>query len=314
MVDTETLGKLLTARGFEPNEDFKALVVSIRETKECGLQYSYYDYRGTSAHRDNWWPASTVKIFAAVAALEKLRHQGFSPRAKLTFHYEEEKLGDVSLSVEKLVRKTITPSDNTSFDRLVEIVGYEALNGRFFTAEKGLGATVLQRGYGGRHRYQDSGRGSLRHSPRITIREGKRKKVLRTRLSTRTYSCPKQGNCTSLLDLAECIRRIMLHELLPESERFRLGPKEIELMRSALSGRRKRGMGVVNGIREALGDREVTFHNKPGYALKWFSDNVFVHDVSFHRRWIVVMAGRPGRSALDEAARHVGALLAEGAL
>lgn len=165
MVDTERLGAVLAARGVTVGVDFKALIVEIEEREGCGLVYRYYDHNGTSAEREGWWPASAVKLLAAVAALERLHGWGFGPAASVTFHYLEEDLGDVTLTVEEIVRAAITPSDNTAYDRLIEIAGYEWLNDIFLTDANGLGASVLQRGYGGRHRYADSGRGSLRNAP-----------------------------------------------------------------------------------------------------------------------------------------------------
>ena len=250
-----------------------------------------------------------MKLLAAVAALERLRGWGFGPETKVTFGYCEADGGPVTQTVEEVVRAAITPSDNVAFDRLVEIAGYEWLNESFLSDGRGLGASVLQRGYGGRHRYPDTGRGSLRHSPPITLSEGSRLKELPERKSTKGYDCPKQGNCVPLRDLAECLRRVMLHEELPSNERFELGSADLKLLRGALAGERKRGLGVVNGLKEAFGPDRLLLHHKAGFALKWFSDNVFVHDTATGRRWLVALANRPGRKALDEAAQHIGVIL-----
>jgi hypothetical protein len=314
LMDSERLEVALKEQGFVPGDDFKALVIEIEKREGCGLLYRYYDYRGTAGEGKSWWPASTVKILAAVAALERLHSWGFGPTAKVTFEYSEANDGPVTFTVAEIVRAAITPSDNVAYDRLVEIVGYEWLNDSFLSDAKGLGASILQRGYGGRHRYADSGRGSLRHAPQITILEGKRKRVLLERSSAKTYNCPNQGNCVPLRDLAECLRRVMLHEELPAHERFELGPAELALLRSALAGKRKRGLGVVNGLKSAFGNDRLRLHHKAGFALKWFSDNVFVEDKKSGRRWLVALANRPGREALDEAALHLGIILRDNVL
>ncbi len=309
LMDSERLGEVLREQGYVPGEDFKALVVEIETREGCGLLYRYYDYEGTSGEGRSWWPASTVKLLAAVAALERLHSWGFGPAARVTFEYREIEGGPATLTVEQIVRGAITPSDNVAYDRLVEIAGYEWLNDIFLSDDKGLGGSVLQRGYGGRHRYADSGRGSLRHSPRITLVEGNKTKVLPERSSTKNYDCPGQGNCVPLRDLAECLRRVMLHDELPAKERFELGGEELTLLRSALSGRRKRGLGVVKGLNSAFGEDRLRFHHKAGFALKWFSDNVFVEDTASGRKWLVALANRPGRDSLDEAARQLGVIL-----
>jgi beta-lactamase class A len=314
LINTEKLAELFAASEFDPGPDFKALVVAISDTPRCGLRYRYYGYKNTAGHRDNWWPASTVKIFAAVSALSRLREWKFSPAAEVTFHYTDEKLGEVSMTVEDVVRKALTPSDNTAYDRLVEIGGYEWLNDWILSDEYTLGSTVLLRGYSGRHRYADSGRGSLRHNPKITITEGKRTKVIKEFTSKKTYNCPNQGNCTSMRDLTEIMRRVILHKRIPLEERFPLTKSELKLLKSALSGKRKRGMNVVDGLKEAFAGRSLEIYSKPGFAKDWFSDTVFFKDTKSGRMWLVAMANRPGRKSCDKAARQLGKILFNGQL
>jgi hypothetical protein len=106
----------------------------------------------------------------------------------------------------------------------------------------------------------------------------------------------------------------MMHEKLPAGERFELGKREVALLRSAMSAKRSRGNGVLDGLRRGFGDQKIRTWSKPGFARNWFSDVVFVEVVGTGERWIVSMAGYPGRSALDSAAEHVGRLLREGRL
>jgi beta-lactamase class A len=314
MVDTDRLGEVLKARGVEVGGDFKALIVRIEEQPGCGLVYRAYDHNGTSAERESWWPASTVKLLAAVAALERLHQWEFTPAASVTFHYAEAEGGEVTQTVSDIVRAAISPSDNTAFDRLVELAGYEWLNDVFLSDANGLGASVLQRGYGGRHRYADSGRGSLRNAPRITLSEGQKHRVLPATQSRKSYPCPDQGNCVPLRDLSDCLKRVMLHEQLPTAERFNLSREQLVLLRLALSAKRDRGLGVVNGLTEAFGPDRLVVHHKAGFALQWFSDNVFALDRKTGRRWLVALANRPGREALDELSVHVGIILRDGLL
>jgi hypothetical protein len=348
-LDRRTLPRLLAERGFRPPRRFKALVVVVeprlgvagagprpgadggdrRETPDDGtgrLRFRPFDWRGTSLDRADWWPASSVKLFAATAALEAAHGMGFTPAARVTFHYDRStglarhpdgrdptRDEPVTLPLERIVRAAITPSDNRAFDRLVEIVGSDPLNRRFLSRRHGLHDTVLLRSYAWRVADPLTGLGSSRHSPPLTFAEEGRTKLLPERHGTGQYPC-EQGNCSSLRDLAEVLRRVMLHEELPERERFGLGPAELALLRDALSAPRERGNGVVDGLRAAFGGRPVRLYHKPGYALRWFSDVVFVEAADTGERWIVAMAGYPGRGALDDAARHVGALLADGPL
>lgn len=309
-LDTTTLIKKLRRAGLVEPRGFKALVIEITD-QEGELSYRTFDYKGSSIRREDWWPASTLKIFAAVAALEKLHALGFSKAAQLTYHYRGELFETV---VEDLVRQALTPSHNLSFDRLVELVGFEELHDQFFDARHGLAGTVLLRSYAARVRDKKTNRGSNRHSPAITVREGDKTVELPERYGRSEPHCPQQGNCTSLVELAETMRRIVLHERLPKERRFALGKSEVELLRSALAGERKRGLGVVNGLREGFGQRPLMLYHKPGYATGWFSDNVFVKALDTGEQWIVDMAGHGGRDVLDQAAKVLGKVLARGPL
>jgi len=76
---------------------------------------------------------------------------------------------------------------------------------------------------------------------------------------------------------------------------------------------RHRGQNVVQGLRRSFPE-DVRFFNKPGFAQDWFSDVVYIYNPRVNQRWIVAMAGYPGRGCLDEAARIVGQIIAAGEL
>lgn len=310
-VDRETLPRLL--EGMPVPEGFKALVVQVVEGDPGDPpRYRSWDWRGTSRDREDWWPASTVKVFAAVAALERLREWGFSPGARITFHYGT---GDETRGVEALVRRALTASDNGAFDQLVEVVGGDDLNR--WLGRRGFGDTVLLRGYSHRVTDPETGVGVLRVSAPMTIGEGSRIREEPGRVGTIREGCRDLGNCTSLTDLCDLLRRVMLHPCLPAEDRLDLGPREVALLKSALSRRRVRGLGVVRGLREAFLPGRIACFHKPGFAMNWFSDHVFLRRRTGprdQRTWMVAMAGRGGREVLDVPARAVGGLIASGAL
>jgi beta-lactamase family protein len=310
-IDSKTLPRLLKAREYAPPDTFKALIVEIIPDKNKGYRYFSMDYNGTSADLENWWPASTVKLFVAIAALEKSHSLGFTPKARLTFKYDEE---PVTQTVEELVRRAITDSKNPEFDRLVEFVGFNHLNRRFLSKENGLAKTIMQRSYFRRVTYVENGKGSNRHSPPILVEQKKRSKLLSERTGSGEYEeCPDQGNCTTLLELAEAMRRVMLHESLDEKKRYKLGKKELKLLRSALKGKHARG-GVADALRAAFKDRPIEIYHKAGYADGWFSDNIFLRVLDTKQQWIIGMVNRPGRDSLNEAASHVAEMIAKGEL
>lgn len=324
-LDSETLPRLLEELGYRPPPTLKALIVSVERQPGGALRFHRFDLRGTSRDRDDWWPASSVKVFAAVAALERLRSLGLSPSARATFHYED---GPVTVEVAQVVRKAVGPSNNQAFDRLVEVVGSRRLNDEFFAKRNGLQDTLLLRSYTHRHRHPESGEGSSRTSPRVTLVEGALRRVLPPAHDAEPYrgrrcagvdrdNRPRsesgfEGNCTTLADLVEVLRRVVLHDDLPPLERFDLGARELALLRSSLSKRRSRGMNVVDGLVSAFDGRPSHTWSKPGYALNWFSDAVFLRLDDTGEEYLVALANRPGREACDDAARHVGSLLAAG--
>ena len=315
-IDTHLIAGLLAARKFVVPERFKALVIRIDPVSGSEASRFYpFSYKDTYLHRENWWPASTVKLFAAIAALEKSRRLGIEPGAKLTFDYTTEVSPEpVTKPLNYLVRRALIQSNNQAFDQLVEWVGFHTLNDRFLTAGNGLAQTTLLRAYTRRHMYPELNRGSNRLSPPITVAAKGRVMKLPSERGDGAYNCPNQGNCTTLWDLAEALRRVMLHESLPAAERFALGADELRLLRKALGTRRSRGNPVVDALRNAFGDRIVGLYHKPGYAGKWMSDVVFVDLGPAQAGWLVALANDPGRSSLDEGASHVAALMASGAL
>lgn len=312
-LDTTTLGHLLEKAGYAPDPSFKAYVAAIEHLPDGTIQLKEFDYRGTSLDRDNWWPASTVKLFAAVAALEILNKQGFSPKAEVTFHYET---GEVTQRIDKIVELAITPSNNTAFDRLVEIVGFEAMN-QWFQINK-ITDTVLLRGYSRRVMDEKTNLGTLRESPSVTVNEGSKSWTIPARSGDDSnWKCPNQGNCTTLQDLSKVLIRVMTHESIAETQRFKLGKPQIQLLKKSLSGKRSRGLGVVHGLEAGFEPQVIKCFNKPGYAYQWFSDHVFIDCPKCPgpiKNWIVAMAGHGGRDVLDEGAKIIGQLIASGEL
>lgn len=309
-VDTRTLPRFFTERGFSPPERFKALVVALPPRGATDAAPRVFDYNGTSDDRDDWWAASSVKLFVAIAALEQVRTLGFSPRATATFEWED---GAITREVRQIVSNALIPSDNDAYNELCDIVGFDKLNRDFFSRRNGFTATVLLRRFSNQATGEAVHGRSLRNTPAVLFREGTRERRMQKRTGRGNYPCADEGNCTTLADLAEAMRRVMLHEELPPSQRFALGEPELSLLRRALESERPRGNGLPTAIREGYGPHAVRIYHKPGYAYRWISDVMFVEDVASGRRWLIAAAAWGSRRRLDESLRHIGAFLASSA-
>lgn len=297
------LAEALAEAGFTPPADFRAHVLRLSQHGDA----RQLDWDNSSHSREGWWPASTVKLFAAVAALERLDSLGFPPSAQVTFHYTAEEGGDVSVRFDHLIRLAIGQSNNVAFDRLVEFAGYDRIHREFLTASNGAPTTVLLRCYGQRQRSSDSGVCSARQAPRMTLSHGRLRHEEPAHTRAGSYSCPNEGNCTTLGELAEVMRRVMQHEHLPESQRFDVSAAGLSLLRDALS--HAKNYRIAERF-EAACDGAFEVWHKPGFALRWVSDVLFLRHTS-GQEWVVALAGRPSRRALDDAADALGRVLCD---
>lgn len=309
-VDHSRLRDLMEDRGFRPPRDFMALVIEFtfdsgrtRVTRE-----RRFDWEGTSDDADGWNPASTVKLFAAIAAMQRARDLGFTGDALVTFHGGR----DYTTSLDELVSLALGPSDNIAYNRLVQFVGYDEMNAQFLSRRNGLAHTALRRPYAQTQWMEMGQPSSFRETPALTIREGGRTRTLDARSGSAATPCGGAA-CTTLADLAEAMRRLMLQEQLRESDSYNLPRADLLTIRRALRTDRDRGDEVVDAL---AGDfpTSTVFYHKAGYSNGWYSDNVYIFDPTQNRAFIVTMAGNEGRSSLTRASAIIGDILADGAL
>jgi LysM repeat protein len=305
------LASLMRQHGFRAPSQFKAAVISITfDANRQIVSQQSYDYNNTGDDFTNWNAASTIKLYSAIAALQKAESMGFTHNATVTFHGRG---GNHTFTLRELITDALGPSDNIAHNFLVIFTGHDELNTRFFSSRNGFSHSAIRRAYE-TSRWMNMGEAaSLRNSPRITITEGGQSEVIAARTGTASPNCDGAA-CTSLDDLAECMRRLMLQEQLPERETFRLSPAGLRFIRQTLATDRSRGMEVVEGLAAGLDRDDVVFFHKAGFAGDWYSDNVYVYVRGSSQAWIVSLAGYPGRSSLNSAARAIGEILAAGEL
>lgn len=198
-----------------------ANVYAARITKEGGgLAYEDFEGGGGALGR-NFWPASSIKVLAALGALEYVGQEGFTGAATVRFG------GGAPRTIRSIYDAAVRISDNADYDRLVEIAGVDWLNKEFLTPARGFPRTVIQRSY--------TVGGNLRVTPSITLSEGGRTVTIPPRNGRVDTDCA-QGQCSDLFEMSESVRRVVLHNEIPERERFKLAPADVSGLTSALLG------------------------------------------------------------------------------
>lgn len=319
VVDHLHLSAALRARGFEAGPNFKALVVEV--VLDAGgdriERERVFDFDGTGGHTD-WNPASTVKLFAAIGALEYTASRGISPQAEITFN--DTSGLTTSHRLDALVELAMVDSDNIAYNRLVQVAGYDFLNRQSIINQLGLQQTALNRPYARHAWVRMTGQPHFRDSPPLTVtRAGRGRRSTRTvQIPARTgmgeYPCERTAACTSLADLAEAMRRVMLYEQLPPGERPRFDKPELRVLRNAMRTPKKRGTDMIEGLRTGY-RKGLEIYHKPGFAGSWMSDVAYLKPRGANpRRWIVAIANHPGRTSVVPGARLIGQILAQGDL
>ena len=318
-VQVGKLKKLMKARGFKPPPRFRALVVETTLNKS-GSRIRHHRLwswgKRATTHR-GWNPASTVKLYSAISALEQVRWRGLGVNTVVTFHYRG---GDRSFPLKQLFEEALNKSWNVPHNRLVQLAGFEYLNGPGGTLQRaGLEHTYIMAAYAQRRWKAEGHSPSLRHSPRITLRQGRRKRVIPARRGRSRYPCMGSA-CTSLSDLAKTMCRMMLHEQLPAGRRLRLGDDgqspHLKMLRQAMDGSHQRRQNAIwKTVSRHFPARAgfVLFH-KPGFSRGWMSENIYIYNSGSRRRWIITLAGYPGRGCLTGAARVISKILRAEAL
>lgn len=233
-IDHSQLPAALAAAGVELPDG--AGVYAVRLDDEAAFD------AGAGAADDGFWPASSVKLLAAVGALEYLADLGFTGDARIT-------MAGGTFTVADVYHAAIADSSNEAYDLLVQIAGVDWLNEEFLTEANGFPDTVIQRSYTG---------WGVDVSPAMSIVEDGRRHDVAARRATDTYACHENGNCSTLLELADSIRRVTL----AAGDRFDLAESDLARLSDALLA----AEGFVEpAVGEVLGDG-VAVYNKPGYV------------------------------------------------
>ena len=311
-LNTRWLKELMQSEQFRPPKRFKALITIV--DFEQGAQgrtvrrERRFAYGKTADDVRGWNPASTVKLFSAVAALRRLNRYGFTPQATVEIKGRK---GPHIWKVEDLVREALVPSNNIAHNHLVQLAGFDYLNKDFLSERNGFRHSAILRAYATRAWREMGEASSLRETPPLVVREGDKTRSFRGAVGSFEPDC--EGACTSLLDLSESLRRVMLDEL-PRRGRYGLPEDTLRFLQETLSEKRTRGDEVVDRLAFEFNDTRLQISHKAGFSRGWYSDVAYMESPDRSQAYVIALAGYPGRSSLGDAAAVIGTLLATGRL
>ncbi|MCA9581110.1 MAG: hypothetical protein KC416_04905, partial [Myxococcales bacterium] len=247
-----TMDRDLLAAGFDElsysppagTEIYAAVIVE----SDMGPGYAMYEWGG-GAFAQSFWPASTIKVHASLAALRYVASRGFSSSATVKW------ASGFTDKVSSIVDRAIRVSSNEDYDRTIRIAGFDELNTVWLSDERGFPTTNIKGGYAGFE---------VKNPPGYTLTEGAKTDVVPARAAQGTYPCASgKSNCTNLFELTEAVRRVVLRDEVPLAEQFDIPEKELALVESALCNATP--SFFADGAKKVLGAGTVICH-KPGWV------------------------------------------------
>jgi hypothetical protein len=110
-------------------------------------KFEWIDYADTGSATD-FWPASAIKLYTAIAALELLNEKGFPLDTVVTFEHQEKDgawVLDCARSVREMLSEVFRRSSNEDYTLLLRMVGVDWINTHFLTPERGFPHSALMR-------------------------------------------------------------------------------------------------------------------------------------------------------------------------
>ena len=302
LADRETIGAAFERQGYRVPEEAYLLIGRISKINGRPA-YTWFSLRDTGfvQSADSFWPASMIKLVAAVGALETLADHGLDGSTRISF---TDGRGRWSGTASRLYASALTHSNNVAYDRLMKIAGFDALNDRLLTPKNGFPFMTFQRAYDANN---DE---TLRVSPEIAFeKKGGETGVIPRRESAAVHeACPDEGNCATLFELLHFLQRVVLHDEIEEGDRFRLTRVDRRALARYLEAAPSR---IGPGIEAALG-HEVTIYNKGGRVPDLVAnDHALVVDETNSRHYLVA-ASIAERDGKDETKARIAELVRRG--
>lgn len=221
----------------------KWAAVCLVSERDGQTRFEWHGYRDT-AERTDFWPASCIKLYAVVAAMELATEMGAPLDCVVSFEHQEADgrwVLDCARTLREMVSEVFRRSSNEDYTLLLRMVGIDRINTAFLVPERGFAHSALMRGYVAERPW----RYAREERQRVTVLwAGGQRRVTEHAWSGRFYAeerggtviDAKTGNVTSPRDLGECLRRVLFHEQIPEAERYRLTAEQLEAIRVGGTG------------------------------------------------------------------------------
>ena len=253
------------------------------------------DYDGTAAEND-FWPASAIKVYTAIAALVLLAEYDLSLDAEATFYHRAggSWVEDTTRSVREFIHGSVNCSSNSDYTLALRLAGIDWLNTEFLTPDRGFAETALMVGYvdSRPHRYiQDE-------DQRIVLVDGAKTVTREHSWSGHSYSndvgCvvyngDSIANCSSPRDMTTHMARLVQHELLPEAQRFALRQSDLDwFLYDALDNTATCGGAGWEGVQRVFPDAD--FFRKGGLVADYKIDLHYVRDQASGTEYVAAIA------------------------
>ena len=110
--------------------------------------FEWLHYRD-SAEAVDFWPASTIKIYTVVAALEYINELNVPTDCVLAFEHKKEDrwILDSARTMREMISEVFRRSSNEDYTLLLRFVGIDRINTKFLIPEKGFPHSALMRDY-----------------------------------------------------------------------------------------------------------------------------------------------------------------------
>ncbi len=281
-----------------------------------------WHHDGGSASAIDFWPASVVKLYTCVAAFEKLNALSMPTHSALVFERQQEDgrwVTDAARTLPEMCSTIFRESDNDDYTLQLRFCGLDWINGTFFNQEKGFSRTALMRGYVKEPPFNYD-RDRPQRVRLIDPLTGVSKAVEHTWSGKRyskelgaTVLDADTANCSPTRDMVECLRRVMFHEQLPESERYDLTAEQLVLLRDGVDGT----TGLRNtfyafawddGVEWVFPGAKGSYFHKPGNISNYYLELAYVHDEASGARFLFAVVSETGD---DKAVRLMGRAIAE---